>query len=121
MSLYLFVLTFAVKLKDAYYKCHWNILVFCDQWEMILDLNISHEKMADFVSFPFFGFTVFIKLRIFDSESHWTTLIFFNWKKQIMSDLIMSCQCLIWFKFCCLSRILAISWEIWILNFIEIV
>ena len=37
---------------------------------MVSDLNISHEKMSDFVSFPFFGFTLVIKLRNFDSEGH---------------------------------------------------
>ena len=25
------MLTFAMKLKGAYYKSHWNILVFCNQ------------------------------------------------------------------------------------------
>ena len=30
ISLYLFVLTLATKLKDANYKSHGNILVFCD-------------------------------------------------------------------------------------------
>ena len=34
------------------------------------DLNMSDEKMSDFVSFLLFGFTVVIKLRNFDFESH---------------------------------------------------
>ena len=29
-----------------------------------------HGKMTDFVSFPLFEFTVIIKLKDFDSESH---------------------------------------------------
>ena len=33
-------------------------------------LNMSHGKMADFVSFPLLGFTLVIKLRKFDFESH---------------------------------------------------
>ena len=37
---------------------------------MMLDLNISHEKMFDFVSFPLFGFTLVIKLRNFDFKGH---------------------------------------------------
>ena len=37
---------------------------------MLLDLNMSHEKMSDFVSFPLFGFALVIKLRNFDFESH---------------------------------------------------
>ena len=39
---------------------------------MVSNLNMSHGKMSDFVSFPLFGFTLVIKLRNFDSESHWT-------------------------------------------------
>ena len=54
------------------------------------DLNISHGKMSDFVSFPLLGFTLVIKLRKFDFESHWNTLIFFD--KKMMSDLIIFCQ-----------------------------
>ena len=34
------------------------------------DLNISQEKMSDFVSFPLFRFTLAIKLRNVDFESH---------------------------------------------------
>ena len=32
---------------------------------MMSNLNMSHGKMSDFVSFPLFGFTVVIKLRDF--------------------------------------------------------
>ena len=35
---------------------------------MMSDLNMSFEKMSDFVSFSLFGFTVVIKLRNFDFE-----------------------------------------------------
>ena len=52
-----FVLVFIIKLKDTNCKSHWNILVFCCQWNMMSDLNISHEKMSDFVPFSLFGFT----------------------------------------------------------------
>ena len=84
------MLIFAMKLKDASYKSHWNILVFCDQWKEMSDLNTSHEKMSDFVSIPLFGFTVVIKLRKLDPENHWNTLIINH--KKMTSDLIMSCQ-----------------------------
>ena len=57
---------------------------------MMSDLNIAHEYMSDFVSFPLFGFTLVTKLRNFDFESHGNTLIFFDQK--IMSDLNMFCQ-----------------------------
>ena len=79
--LYLFVLTFAAKFESANYKSHWNILVFCHQWKMMSDLNMSHEKMSDFVSFPFFGFTLIIKLINFDFESHWNALLFSDIKR----------------------------------------
>ena len=74
-----------MKLEDANYKSHWNILLFCDQWKMMSDLNMSQEKMSDFVSFSLFGLTVVMKLRKFDFESHWTTLIFHD-KKDMVSD-----------------------------------
>ena len=37
---------------------------------MTSDLNMPHGKMADFVSFPLLGFTLVIKVRNFDFESH---------------------------------------------------
>ena len=54
------------------------------------DLNMSHGKMSGFVSFPFFGFTLFIKLRNFDFGSHWNILIFSD--QEMMSDLNMLSQ-----------------------------
>ena len=33
---------------------------------MASDLNLSHGKMSDFVSFPLFGFTLVTKLRNVD-------------------------------------------------------
>ena len=63
------------------------MLVFCDQWKMMLDLNMSNEKMSDFASFPLFWFALIIKLRNFDYENQWNTLICFSIKKYITSDL----------------------------------
>ena len=37
---------------------------------MMLDLNMSHKKMSDFVPFPLFGFTLAMKLINFDFEGH---------------------------------------------------
>ena len=39
------------------------------------DLNMSLGKMSDFVSFPSFGYTLVIKLRNSDFESHSNALI----------------------------------------------
>ena len=36
---------------------------------MTSDLNMSHKKLSDFVSFTLCGFTLVTKLRNFDSES----------------------------------------------------
>ena len=58
---------------------------------MMSDLNMSNEKMSGFVSVQLLGFTLVIKLKILDLESHWNTLIFFD-KKDMVLDLIMSCQ-----------------------------
>ena len=45
-------------------------------------------KLSNFVSFPLFGFTLVIKLRNSDFESHWNALIFLD-KKYMTSDLNM--------------------------------
>ena len=56
---------------------------------MMSDLSMSHGKMSNFVSFPFFGITLLRKLRNFDFDSHWNTLI-----KKLMSDLNIFSQIL---------------------------
>ena len=50
--------------------------------DMVSDLNMANEKMSDFVSFALFGFTLVVKLRNFDFESHWNILIFLIKKKR---------------------------------------
>ena len=37
---------------------------------MMSDLNMSHGKISDFVSFPLFGFILVIKLTNFDFKGH---------------------------------------------------
>ena len=69
--LYLFVVTFTMKLKDANYENQWNILVLWDQWKMMSDFNMSNGNVSDFVSFSLFAFTLVIKLRKFDFESQY--------------------------------------------------
>ena len=51
------------------------------QKKMMSDLNISHGKMPDFVSCPLLGFNLVMKLRNFDFESQWNTLICFDKKR----------------------------------------
>ena len=88
---------------------------------MMSDLNMSHWKISDFVLLPFLGFTLVIKLRNYDFESHWDTLVIFDGKKWCQIWLYPDKMCLIWFKLLCLNRFLAISWEIQIWSFVEIV
>ena len=57
----------------------------------MLDLNMFHGKMSDFVSFSLLGLTLVIKLRSFDFESYWNVSIFFL-ERRMVSDLIMLCQ-----------------------------
>ena len=76
ISLYLILLTFAMRLKSVTCKSHWNILVFYDQWKFegkLSYLNMSNGKMSDFVSIPLSWFTLVIKLRNCYSESHANT------------------------------------------------
>ena len=47
----------------------------------MLDLIISNVRMSGFISFPLFRFTLAIKLRNFELESHLNTLIFFDKKR----------------------------------------
>ena len=70
ISLYFFVLTFAVQFADVNCKNYLKYFSILRQWKMMSDLNMCHEKMLDFVSFPLFGFALTIKLRNFDFESH---------------------------------------------------
>ena len=81
-----------MKFKNADNKSHWNMTVFCDQWKGVSDLNISHGKKSDFVSFPLFGFNLVMNLRNFNFESYLNTLIFLS--NKIMSDVNMPLETL---------------------------
>ena len=72
-----------------YYNIFWQRNIWRQTW-----------KMSDFVSFPLLGFTLVIKIRNFDFESHWNTLIFFDKKKRCQIWLCPVKPCLIWFKLC---------------------
>ena len=56
---------------------------------MTSDLNMSHGKMSDFVSFLLFGFTLIIKLRNFDFESHSNAVIFFDKKIDVRFEYVL--------------------------------
>ena len=122
VSFLLFGFPSVLKLGNFDFESHWNTLIFLIKIYMTSDLNMSHGKMSGFVSFPLFGFTLVVKLRNFDIWSHWNTSIFF-WSKQKRCQICICPlkQFWIWFKLCCLNKHLTISWEIWILNFVEIV
>ena len=75
------------------------------------DVRIQYVPLKNvwFCSFLMFGFTLVIKMRNSDFDSHWITLILFYQK--MMSGLNMFCQTFD-FVFPCLSSILVINWEI---------
>ena len=58
---------------------------------MVSDLSMPHGKVSEFISFPWFGFTLVIKLRNFIFKVITCSALFFFIKK-MMSDLNMSCQ-----------------------------
>ena len=119
MEKYLICVHLLIKLRNFGFESHWNTCFFIKKdlnmshgKRYDADLNMSHGKMPDFVSLPFFGFTLVIKQRNLNFKSHWNTLIL-SWATKMMSDLNMSCQCLISFRIRCLCSILVIlSWEV---------
>ena len=55
LHMHCFVLIFVCayscnEIERCHYESSWSILVFCDQWRMTSSLNMSHEKMSDFIS-----------------------------------------------------------------------
>ena len=75
---------FSHKTEKCRFRKSFEILkYFLIKKDMPSDLIMSHGKVSDFVSFVLFWFTLVIKRRIFEFESHWNihfTLIFF-WSK----------------------------------------
>ena len=63
--------------------------VFMIKKDLVSNLNMSYGKMPDFVLFPLFGFTLVIKQRNFDFESHWNTLIFFDKTNNVRFKYVM--------------------------------
>ena len=57
--------------------------------KIMSNLNMSLGKMSDFVSVPLFGFTLVVKPRNFNFESHWNILMFLI-KNDMVSELNMS-------------------------------
>ena len=48
---------------------------------MVSDLNMPHGKISEFISFPWFGFTLVIKLRNYISKVIACSALFFLYKK----------------------------------------
>ena len=53
------------------------------------DLNISHGKMSDFVSFPLFRITLAMKLRNLNFKVRENTLIFFDKENDVRFDYVL--------------------------------
>ena len=124
MSAFVSFLLFGLitKLRNFGLESHWNTLIFFDKKYMTSDLNMPHGQMSDFFSFPLFGLALVIKLRNFHLESHWNTLIFFLLKKKLVRfDYVLSNSVWFYLSLVLWVKLLAVSWEIRVLNFIEIV
>ena len=85
VSILLLGFNLIIKLRNLDFKIHWNILISLDKKNLVSDLNMSHEKVSDFVLF----LCPDTKLRNVDNESHWNTSICFD-KKDMVSDLNMT-------------------------------
>ena len=73
---------------------------------MISDLNMSNEKMSNFISFPLFGFPSVIELRNFDFESQWNTLIFFDKKYDVRFEYVPWKNVWFWFPLFSLNLVI---------------
>ena len=84
VSFLLFGITLFIKLINFDFESHFSTLIFFIKkilhqiWSTLMtsDLNMACGKIFDFVSFPMFWFIIVIKLRNFDFESDWNTLMF---------------------------------------------
>ena len=61
---------FSHKTEKPDFESHWNTLTDFDKTNILSNLNMSHGKISDFVSFLFLGFTLVIKLRNFEFKGH---------------------------------------------------
>ena len=114
MLMILFVLGLVLFKKEKKRGCC-MFLILIDQWEMMSDLNMSRVKMSGFC----FIFIVCVHVsHKTDKFRFWKLLKYFWLWCQIQICPVK--HCLIWFKHRFLRSSLAISWEIRILNFIEI-
>ena len=118
--IYLFVLTFEMKLKGVNYNIHLNILVI----ETIKKWCQIEHVLCKKVSFCFMSIDWVHFNHKTETFQFWKSLKSFNifWaNKWCQTWKCPARSCLTWVKIRYLSRILGISWEIQILNFIEIV
>ena len=112
---------FSHKIEKFRFESNWNILMFFHKKRY--DVRFKYVPWKN-VWFCF----IYIAWVHFSHKTEkfqfWKSLKYFNnfWSKKWCQIWICPAkQCLIWFKLRCLSRISAISWEVRILKFIEIV
>ena len=86
-----------MKLKDSNNISNWNILVFCDQWKMMSDLNMSMEKI--WFCFIFIAWVHFSHKT--EKFQFWKSLKLCMIYICMMSDLNMSCgsRFVVWLEF----------------------
>ena len=105
------VFTLVIRMKNFDFESHWNIWIFFDKKKYSVRFEYVPWKNVWFC---------FISI-VWVHFSHKTETFRF-WRS--LNTQILLCpvkQCLIRFKLCYLRRVLAISWEIRILNFIKMV
>ena len=121
VSFPLFGFTVVIKLRNVGFKSHWNTWVFFDR--KIYGVRFEYASW-DNVWFCFISIVLVHCSHKTEKCWFWKSLKYLNvfqYKKWCQIWLCPVKQCLIWFKLRCLSRILAISWEIQILYLIKIV
>ena len=73
------MLNFAIKFNNTNYKRQWNNLIFCKQWKMMSDLNMSLGKMPDLFHIDCIHFS-----HITEKFWFWKSMKYFNifWQKR---------------------------------------
>ena len=120
VSFSLFGFTSVIKLRNFDFENHCSTLIFFNK--KVYDVRFEYAPWKK-VWFCFFSIVWIQFSHKTQKFRFWKSLKYFSFPKSKWYQLWICPvkQCLIWFKLLCLSRILAIRWEMRILNFIEIV
>ena len=115
----LFALTLIIKLWNFDFESHWNTLMIFDKKRY--DIRFEYVTWK-YVWFCFIFIASIQFLQKTKKFQFWISLKYFN---VLDYDVKFSAFCqlvsnlVIWLKLRCLKTVLALNWEIWILNFTE--